>query len=164
MSKRETYQSLQGGRVQCDWPAVLSPVEKRKRRVWMIQCLRMKEKVRGKGSYNSHRVRGSCFPFLCRLSPCTRASPWGSSDLSKRLQWFTSTWSGKSRLRCSWYKSRGSWIHVGGVSVKWGQRAVWGGGWFPRKTTNWKDYQRIEWKKLLFLVNNSDVREKNPRL
>lgn len=25
--ERESYQSLQGGRVHCDWPAVLSPVE-----------------------------------------------------------------------------------------------------------------------------------------
>lgn len=25
--ERDTYQSLQGGRVQCDWPAVLSPAE-----------------------------------------------------------------------------------------------------------------------------------------
>lgn len=70
---------------------------------------------------NSHRVRGPCIPFLCRLSPCTRASPWGSTDLSKWLQRFTSTWPGKSRLRCSWYE-----VHVGGV--KWGQRAIWGGG------------------------------------
>lgn len=114
---------------------------------------------------NSHRVRGVCFPFLCRQSPCTRASLWGSTDLSKRLQQFTSTWSGKSRLRCSWYE-----VHVGGV--KWGQRAIWGGVLertqmiSKKNSSNWKDNQGIERNKLLFLVpelQHRNVQEKKKK-
>lgn len=49
----ETYQSLQGGRVQCDWPAVLLPVEEEEGLSESVQedeeaCI---GKVRGKGVF-----------------------------------------------------------------------------------------------------------------
>lgn len=148
-----SFRLWRGGRGGLEWFSV---------RGWRRLC----RESEGEGALripcanNSHRVRGLCLPFLCRLSPCTRASHWFVKMVT--TVYFHMVRQISSEMFLIW-GSRG-WSKMRAE----GDLRGWHTDDFQEKqSSNWKDNQGIEWNKLLFLVpelQHRNVQENNPRL
>lgn len=105
-----------------------------------------KESEGGRGSYASIELTivtgsgGCASPFLAGCHPAHEQRREAALICQKRLQRFTSTWSGKSHLRCSWYLG---WGELAPRGWSFSKMRAWGGlrgrlgayRWFPRKKT-----------------------------